>query len=174
MRKKVISIIGIILLLAVSRGVYANSMEPPGYVIIVEGNEEGLEVWLEQDGNKMESMPRVYPFEVQYWFYHYGSSNGTGDVVLHVENAENEYSYTLDGSEAYRNTFTLKLSSGELIEGKSLKRSIILVCSRVILTLAIEAIIFFIMGFRRKKVVDAFSPYQSSYTAGTEYLYQYF
>ena len=56
-----------------------------------------------------------------------------------------------DPLEEYNNTFTLDLSNQTLSPGYAPFRSTLLVSLRVVLTLLLEGLVFFLFGFRQKK-----------------------
>lgn len=139
-------------LLLVPAMVFANSMEPPGVVVIVEGRPEGLDVWLDYEGGGIvEGQQKVWPCEVQYWFYHHAGFDAAKEAVLHVEAEGIDRQYLLDELTDYRSTFTVRLDEAALIPGKTLLRSVLLVGIRVLLTLAIEGLVFLLMGFRSRR-----------------------
>lgn len=150
MRERIILLVVIIwMVLPVS--VLANSMEPPGIVIIVEGDKDELEVWLEYGDSIEYGNPKEWPLEVQFWFNSYNKNYLDEEIKLHVKWGKSERTYLLKALKAYHNTFTVRVDSTELIEGKSVVRSVTLVGMRVVLTLVMEGLIFYIMGFREKR-----------------------
>lgn len=134
----------------------ANSMEPPGIILLIEGNHKDLEAWVEIDNQRIGGREIDYFFETQYWFSaYYGYEAGTS-ATIHVASESDSMSFEISDLEAYRNTYTIDLGKKVLREGKSTLRSIGLVGSRVLMTLGIEALVFFIFGFRNNRSWIAF------------------
>lgn len=131
--------------------VMANSMEPPGMVIIIEGRHETLDVWLTNDDRRISGNQKKWPFETQYWFYHNEGYDSKSTLLLHVKNELYERVYELEDVDQYHTTYSVKIDSNVLVEGKSFTRSVSLVGMRVLLTLLIEGLLFYIMGFRKKR-----------------------
>jgi hypothetical protein len=131
--------------------VVANSMEPPGIVVIIEGNDDNVDAWLEFEGTTLEGDEREWPFEVQYWFDSHKGDIPNRNLVLHVQTSEKHLEFPITENNKYHNTYTVKMNSEEMIEGKSLTRSMVLVTSRVMLTLLLEGIVFYLLGFRKRQ-----------------------
>lgn len=75
-----------------------------------------------------------------------------GDYVFRVTTKEESFEIIYNEPiKGYHNTLTLDLSSRTLKQGTYPLRSVILVGLRLLLTLLIEAAIFWIFGFREKK-----------------------
>jgi len=129
----------------------ANSMEPPGLVLIVPGNYDDLDVEILYEGDRVHTSPKEWPMETQYWFFNYGGYQNKLASTIHVQWEGNDRSFALPASERYHVTYTVDLKNNELIKGKTLMRSMILVGSRVLLTLLIEGLVFWLIGFRRLK-----------------------
>ena len=154
MIKKIKSLIIFSLLLSMSFPlvVSANSAEPPGIVVILEGSPIETDAWMMYDDKKISGQRIDYLFEAQFWYKAYFSEEKPETFTLNVVSGNGQiYSYDLDIKGHYRNTYTVNMKNMEITSGKSLSRSILLIFSRVILTLLIEGLIFYLFGFRQKK-----------------------
>jgi hypothetical protein len=128
---------------------FANSMEPPGTVLIIEGKD--VEAWISFENEEYQGRKFEYPFETQYWFENYGIYNIGDDVKIVILEDSQLTTFPVKQGKTYRNTYTYNVKTGSLEEGKSFKRSLILVGLRVVLTLIIEGIVFYVFGFRKAK-----------------------
>lgn len=132
--------------------VVANSMEPPGLVLIIPGNHKPLEVAIIYEETTIQGTMKYWPFESQSWFGYWDGYSYEEEGMLHVRWSEGEMTLAMPSDRfMYHTTYTLDLKTGQLTEGKSLSRSMGLVGARVILTLLIEGLVFFLLGFRTKK-----------------------
>lgn len=76
---------------------------------------------------------------------------------MKITTGDTSYQITIEKPlKAYNNIYTLNLKNQTLTPGKLLSRSIFLVLMRLILTLIIEAIVFWIFGFRSRESWVAF------------------
>jgi hypothetical protein len=125
----------------------ANSAEPPSILIIVTNPPEDLEISLGTDDNKAFRADKKL-FESYYVFYSFQTAGyeikvTTGNTVFYV---------ALDAPlQKYNNIFTLDLKNQTLTPGEAPLRSFLLVSMRVILTLILEATVFFLFGYRWKR-----------------------
>lgn len=128
-------------------GCYGNSAEPPSIVVIVSDAPEDLAISIEsKDANKTKKT-----FETYYTFY-LSDLEKVKEYNLKITTESKSFEILLDKPlTAYNNIFTLDLKEKELIPGKSLKRSITLVSLRMILTIIIEAMVFFLFGYRQRR-----------------------
>lgn len=136
--------------------VYANSMEPPGLVVIVNNKVENINAYIIYDDKKIKGTKKIWINETQFWFMHNKNFNPSKKSKLYLKWENGEKTYRLYKLDKYHNTFTVNLNSDTLIKGKSLNRSIKLVSIRFLLTLILESIIFFLMGFRQIKTWKIF------------------
>lgn len=134
----------------------ANSAEPPSIIIIVSNAPDDLEINIASKteiykGRKINKLIETY-----YTFYS-REMQDLNDYTLIVSTDNESYEIKLDKPiEKYNNIFTLDSKSHTLAEGKLLSRSIFLVSMRIVLTLVIEGIIFWIFGFKKKNSWVAF------------------
>ena len=149
MTRALIFIATLILLFGVyTPACYANSAEPPSILIIVPGAPDDLEIRMGENilANRIEHKE----FESLYTFYSYQLK--TADYVVTVTTGGKTFEIKLDAPlKTYNNIYTLDLKNQKLTPGKSLSRSVSRVSIRVILTLIIEAIVFLLLGYRKKK-----------------------
>lgn len=147
-----IAIIFTILLICIAmiQPCYANSAEPPSIIIIVSNAPDDLEINIVSDDviHKARKINKVV--ETYYTFYS-GEMKNLNDYIFSVSTNNESYEIKLDKPlQNYNNIYTLDLKSHTLTNGKLLSRSIYLVSMRVLLTLAIEGLIFLLFGFKRK------------------------
>lgn len=130
---------------------WANSAEPPSLVILVNNPPEDLSIVLVSNENHIESSERKVAWEGYYIFYS-RDMQFEGDYVFQVTTKEESFEIIYNEPlKGYHNTLTLDLSHGTLKQGTYPFRSAILVGLRLLLTLLIEAGIFWMFGFREKR-----------------------
>lgn len=154
--KKVISIVIIVAVLIFYSPFYlcfANSAEPPSVLIIVPDAPEDLEVTIDW-GNTTHTLKQIRKTDKiieTYYEIFLGNLQTYGEYKLNFRNAQDSFDIELNKPlHGYNNIYTLNLDTHTLIEGKLLSRSIMLITMRIILTLLIEATVFFIFGFKNK------------------------
>jgi hypothetical protein len=125
---------------------YANPLPPPSIMIIVPNAPNDLEISLEsQKARRIDK-----PFESHFTLYR--SNLKSTDNRLKVTTGGSTFEITADTPlDSYYSVFTLDLERQTLKPGKSLLRSFSLISLMIVLTLIIEAIVFFLFGFRRKR-----------------------
>lgn len=137
----------------------ANSAEPPGLTILVMSPPKDLTIeMLAADGTSVK--PIVLQRENKAWesyyrfFYH-----GIGDSFRF---SDWEFKITTGGRDViipmptgsmshYNNMFTLNMKSLQLTEGQPAWRTPVLVGLRVLLTLALEGLVFYLFGYRKRQ-----------------------
>ena len=137
--------------------VYANAAEPPALVVIIKNAPEDAEVSIAGDNGLKEARKKTVAWETYYAFYR--SSLGDGDeITLSVSGNGERFRKTVDLQQVreYDKIVTLDFAAQTLEPGKLLSRSILLVTLRVVLTLLIEGLLFYLFGFRRKSSWIAF------------------
>jgi len=135
---------------------YGNSAEPPSILIIVPNAPEELEISIGSGDTNIKANKTNKIIERFYTFYS-EDLRMAKDYTIKISTGESSYEILLEEPlKSYNNIFTLDLKNQTLTPGKSLSRSILLVSLRVILTLIIEAIVFWLFGFRSKKSWIAF------------------
>ena len=154
------------LLLAGTTVASANSAEPPRLIIIVSQPPEDLTISLrfeDETGTLVATFPldkTQKAWEVRYAFY--GSSIMFADVtqspyktatlVVSFDGVIQEYPVEdlLMGGR-YNNVLSLDIGKEVITDGQTFARSASLVSMRVVLTLLIEGLIFFLFGFRQRR-----------------------
>lgn len=143
----------------------ANSAEPPSFTVIVINPPDDLSLsLLFSDDTTTE--PIILNTEKKAWetyyrfFYHsypggHESAKGAA-LVVNYSNENFQCELPWDSFKTYNNIVTLDIAKQATISGQPVWRIPILVTMRVILTLLIESVIFFLFGFRNKKSWIAF------------------
>jgi len=140
-----------ILIPAMPVNVLANAAEPPSLVIIVVNPLEDLSIKMVSDGKVTEAKVRQSGWERYYVFYRRDMEPDSVYTFSAVTNGES-FDFVIDKPlKYYNNIYTLDLSRREITEGKYPFRSAILVSVRVIITLVLEGIVFWLFGFRQKR-----------------------
>lgn len=135
---------------------FGNSAEPPSILIIVPNAPDDLEISIGSDNTNIKANKTNKIIERFYTFYS-EELRMAEDYIINISTGESSFEILLEKPlKKYNNIFTLDLNNQTLTPGKSLPRSILLVSLRVILTLIIEAIVFWLFGFRNKKSWIAF------------------
>lgn len=151
--RKSLSIILLLLVLLMNIGIisYGNAAEPPSIMIIVSNPPEDLKVSIGEDHNYSEAKVIDKVIEKYYIYYSRETENIT-DYTINVETDNLLYKVDFEKpAYSYQNIYTLDLQSQTLTPGKSLSRSILLVSMRIIITLIIEGMVFYLFGFRDKR-----------------------
>lgn len=131
--------------------VSANSAQPPALVIIVDQAPEDVVISVVTKNGNIKGLKTTVAWETYYVFYPddlIGSydklSVSGGGVQYEVAMAQSEVSY-------YDRIQTLNFTTRNISTGKLLLRSILLVGLRLVLTIVIEGLVFFLLGFREKR-----------------------
>lgn len=131
--------------------VRANSAEPPSLVILVKNPAKDLSITLLSDQNELEAKVKRIAWEGTYVFYSRDMKNGDR-YTFRVTTGGESFDVALDEPvEGYNNIYTLDVGNKSLTAGKYPFRSILLVGIRLVLTLLIESIIFWLFRFRLKR-----------------------
>lgn len=135
---------------------YGNSAEPPSILIIVPDAPEDLEIVLGSGSPKIKANVSDKIIERYYTFYSH-ELRMAKEYIFTITTGDRAFEILLEKPiKSYNNIFTLDLDKQRLLPGKLLSRSMILVTLRVVLTLLIEAAVFWIFGFKNKKSWIAF------------------
>ncbi|NLT27898.1 MAG: hypothetical protein GXX97_02355 [Dehalococcoidales bacterium] len=123
----------------------ANAAEPPSIIIIVPNAPQNLEISIDNiQANRTEKA-----FESYFSFYSY-SFQAVG-YTLTFTSGSDVFEITLDSPlNEYNNIYTLDLGRQILTEGELPSRDVLLVTIRIALTLLLEAMVFFLFGYRKK------------------------
>lgn len=157
--KTLVTIVVLLLLCSTMYLCFANSAEPPSILIIAPNAPKDLEVSIEWDKSthKLKDFRKTDKIIETYYEIFLGNLTTYGDYILTFETESDSFDIQLNKPlHGYNNIYTLDLGSRTLTEGKLLSRSIFLISMRVSLTLIIEALVFYIIGFRNKKSWIAF------------------
>jgi hypothetical protein len=140
------------LLLAIPTApVSANAAEPPSILIVVNNPPEDLSIALISGDGSKEAIAQQTGWEGYYTFYSWDLQNAD-NPNFRVTTGGESFEVTVNAPlEEYNNTFTLDLSNRTLSPGYAPFRSVLLVSLRVVLTLLLEGLVFFLFGFRQKK-----------------------
>jgi len=139
---------------------FANSAEPPGFTIIVLNSSENISLSLKMSNRDVTDL-RVVEGERKGWekyyrlYYTHSSPQvkDLKDAVLVVQGNNKTFQCALPDETfgRYSNILTLDMESETLTLGQAPLRVPALVAMRVLLTLLIEGIIFWLFGFRQKR-----------------------
>jgi hypothetical protein len=123
----------------------ANAAEPPSIIIIVPNAPQDLEISIDN----MQASRTEKAFESYFSFYSY--SFQAVEYTLTVTDGSDVFEIELDSPlKEYNNIYTLDLDKRVLSEGESPSRDILLITIRIALTLMLEALVFFLFGYRQK------------------------
>lgn len=135
---------------------YGNAAEPPSILIIVPNAPNDLEISMEVEGDIIKARKTDKIIEKYYTFYR-GEMSAVSHYKLNIKAEDIDYQLAIDEPvKSYNNIYSLDLDSKTITPGKLPLRSAKLVGMRVILTLMIEAMIFWMFAFRDKKSWIAF------------------
>jgi hypothetical protein len=124
----------------------ANAAAPPSILIIVSHAPDDLDISIEPGGIQAHRTDKV--LESYFAFYSYDLKSA--DYHLKITTGGSSFDVALNAPLKFNNIFTLDLKNQTLAPGKSFTRSFNLTSLRIILTLIIEALVFFLFGYRKK------------------------
>lgn len=146
----------LLLIFAVAPKCYGNSAEPPSILIIVTNAPEDLEISI-KEGNTYIKANRIDNIIENYYTFYLRDLKNIDDYCININYGNRTFGILLDKPvKSYNNIYTLDLDNRTLVPGKLLSRSILLVSIRIILTILIEAFIFWLLGFWSKESWVAF------------------
>jgi hypothetical protein len=122
----------------------ANSAQPPAILIIVENPPSDLDLKI---GDKVAGK-ELKANEGYYSFYFLTSP---GNSLIVTTKGESFKVLFDTPPKNYDNVYTLDLKARTLTPGKSFSRTFKLVSIRIILTLAIEGLLFYLFGYRSRR-----------------------
>lgn len=156
MRSTLIVMLTVFTFMAAATACYGNSAEPPSILIIVPNAPDDLEISISAGDTFIKANKTDKVIEKYYTFYS-RDLRTTTDYTFKISTGGTSYNISIEEPlTKYNNIYTLNLKSQTLTPGKLLSRSILLVSMRIILTLIIEAIVFWLFGFRSKRSWIAF------------------
>lgn len=154
--KKLTLLLTFLLLFALAVPAFANSAEPPAILIIVENPPADLEITLMVGSAATPAHKTKKVIETYYTFYS-RELRESDDYTLQVRTGDQSFKVPLAlPVQKYNTIFTLNLETRTLAEGTRPLRTAMLVSLRVVLTLLLEAAVFWLMGFRDKRTWAAF------------------
>jgi hypothetical protein len=113
---------------------------------VIPNAPDDLEISLVVDDEVIEPIVSSKLFEKRYLFYAHNLKS-VNNYDLKINNKTVKINSRL---ETYNNLFYYDLEDQTLTPGKSFSRTIIYTALRILLTIAIEALIFYLFGFRDK------------------------
>lgn len=129
----------------------ANSAEPPSLVILINNPPEDLSIVLVSNEDKPEAIARRAAWEGYYVFYS-RDMQSQGKYTFKVTTKGESFEFTLGAPlKHYNNVVTLNLYNKELTPGKYPFRSLLLVSIRLLLTLLLEGVVFWLFRYRQKR-----------------------
>ncbi|MDK2905057.1 MAG: hypothetical protein PWR12_1133 [Eubacteriaceae bacterium] len=140
-----------LMVIAVTPACYGNAGEPPSILIIVANAPDDLEISIGSDNTYAKASKNDRAIETYYTFYSH-DLRFVDSYTVKINTGNSAFEILLEKPlKSYNNIYTLDLDNRTLTPGKLLSRSIVLVSLRIFLTLLIEAIVFWLYGFRCKK-----------------------
>jgi hypothetical protein len=127
---------------------YANAAEPPSIFIIAPNAPDDLEISIGLENIKARRTDKL----TESYFAFYSADLKSANYTVKVSTGGKTFETVLDiPLKSHNNIFTLNIENETLTPGKSLTRTLSLLSFRIILTLLIEGIVFFLFGYRSKK-----------------------
>lgn len=155
-RLRLIMVLCTLIIAGLPAAVFANSAEPPSLVILVNNPPKDLSIVLESDDRKTEAIIKRVAWEGYYVFYS-RDLQSDGGYRFKISAEGEGFEYKLDAlPQHYNNVYTLDLTGQELTPGTYPLRTALLVSIRLLLTLLLEGMIFWLFGFRLKSSWLAF------------------
>ena len=150
-RLLLVMVLGMLMISILPANALANSAEPPSLVILINNPPDDLSIVLVSNENQPEAIVRRVAWEGYYVFYSRDMQVG-GKYTFKVTTNGESFECTLGAPlQRYNNVVTLNVSNRELTPGKYPFRSVLLVSIRLLLTLILEGIIFWVFRFRQKR-----------------------
>lgn len=139
-----------LMILILSTTALANSAQPPSLVILVNNPPRDLSIILVSNGNQSEARCRRVAWEGYYAFYSKDIQTN-GEYTFKVTTNGESFECTISSPlQYYNNVFTLDIPNRELTPGTYPFRRVLLVSIRLLLTLLLEGIIFWLFSFKQK------------------------
>jgi len=158
MKKKNTLVLALLILLLLPCPALANSAEPPTLTVLVSNPPDGLSMTLQfPDGSFQEPIQlkkSTKGWEAYYRFFNalLPGESGNKDAVLTVSYGGDSLEFPLSGDDfSYNSLVTLDLDAGTLSHGQPVWRVPLLVALRVISTLLIEGLVFFLFQYRERR-----------------------
>jgi len=150
---KIVFVISIVITILTSMTTcYANSSEPPSIIIIVSNAPNDMDIKLNIGDKLINSVRTDKVMESYFSFYSFDFINDPNKYTIEMTIGDNKSIIKLEKPlKSYDNVYTLNYKEKTIITGKAPFRAIKLIVLRVLFTLIVEASIFFLFGFRKKK-----------------------
>ncbi|TYQ16707.1 UNVERIFIED_CONTAM: hypothetical protein Cloal_3275 [Acetivibrio alkalicellulosi] len=149
--KILILMLFMLIILMIPITVWSNAAEPPSVVILINNPPKDLSIVLLSNDKQPEARVQQVAWEGYYAFYS-PDIQGDSEYTFKVISNDESFELTIDAPLLrYNNVFTLDLARRELIPGKYPFRSVILISIRLLLTLLLEGLIFWLFRFKEKK-----------------------
>mgnify|MGYP003291207412 CR=1 FL=1 len=144
------------LILAFPVSVSANAAEPPGMIIIVDDAPDNIELTLElaeEPEYEVRTRQTKKNWEVYFRLYYPHEPGILNGAVIRVESSEKVFTCPIptDAKSRYNNLLTLSYEDETLTTGQRWWRQPVLTAVRITLTLLVESLVFFFLGFRSKR-----------------------
>ncbi|TGE36285.1 hypothetical protein E4K67_20310 [Desulfosporosinus fructosivorans] len=150
-RLLLVMVLGMLMISILPANALANSAEPPSLVILINNPPDDLSIVLVSNESQPEAIVRRVAWEGYYVFYSRDIQVG-GKYTFKVTTNGESFECTLGAPlQRYNNVVTLNVSNQELTPGKYPFRSVLLVSIRLLLTLILEGIIFWLFRFRQTR-----------------------
>ncbi len=139
--------------------VSANAAEPPMVWIVVPGTYDHIDGVLIVDGYVIPGVVRNNKLETYIRFYYHSIANfdhskpidgSDATFIITLDNRQYSIRHDIRGS-GYNELFTLDMQTLTLIEGTTFERNASLISLRLLSTLILEGLIFFLMGYRQRR-----------------------
>ncbi len=149
--------ISLVLLLAVFMlpiGVFANAAEPPSITIYSVDAPSDAEVFLlMEDGSEVKVKKGVRLWESYFWITRPDYTAPEKAGILRVRSSEGEFELPLpaEAEQQYNRYYTLHFEEMTLTENISPFRAPLLIGMRVLLTLLLEGLVYFLFRYREKR-----------------------
>lgn len=139
------------LMIFVPKPTHANAAAPPSIVIIVNNPPEDLSIELLSDGEDSDVTFVRSGWEGYYAVY-FLNLRAEKNLTFQISTDSESYQVaTTNYPKEYNNVYTLNLSTRELTPGTYPFRSVILVSIRLLATLLLEGLVFWIFQYRQKR-----------------------
>ena len=150
-RLRLIIVICVLIISIMPTNTFANSAEPPSLVILINNPPEDLSIVLVSNETQPEALARRVAWEGYYVFYSRDMQD-SDEYTFKITTKGKSFKCKLSAPlQHYNNVVTLDLPNQTLTPGKYALRSVLLVTIRLLLTLFLEGIIFWLFRFRQKR-----------------------
>ncbi|MDX1358110.1 MAG: hypothetical protein R3232_04710 [Clostridia bacterium] len=151
--KRIISciVLTIVFLVLLSPLCLANSAEPPSVIIVVQNAPEDLALTIDTEFGEIDGNKEKKFMQTQFSFYSFNYDKGMEYSVKIAYGDVRETLFIGSMVETYMNVFELDYKNMSISRGTAGYRIWLYTAVRILLTLAIEAVIFFLFWYRKRK-----------------------